>query len=148
MFKPLKNKQELLLKTAGLMLGAAGLLALCLGLIFNSAQLHYGNLRLGTELTRLRQEPLLKKYPAEPAPLEYAGLEVIRGLAESQGLEFISSQSGGTELEIILQGGYKNFLDYLRALAAEQIGEISQLDLTPRGRLLESRLILKQGDKK
>ncbi|GBR77140.1 hypothetical protein NO2_1572, partial [Candidatus Termititenax persephonae] len=109
--------------------GALLLSACCLALIGNCVRLHYAALRQGGELARLRQDPLLKKYPSAPAPPEQLDLETARALGEKQGLTFVSSRGGDNEMELLFTGGYTVFLDYLRALSAEPSGEISQITI-------------------
>jgi hypothetical protein len=138
---PPENK-ELLAKIAGAGLAALLLTAVCLTLALNCARLHYTNLHLRGETAKLRQEPLLQKYPDAPLPPEYLELETIRALGVKQGLDFSSSKTGAAGLEIIFTGNYGAFLDFLRALAEENIGEIAQINITPR----EQKIII-QGAK-
>ncbi|GBR77693.1 hypothetical protein RDn1_352 [Candidatus Termititenax dinenymphae] len=128
----LKNnpQQDRLLKIGVLGMAALLLLGFSLTLLLNNVRLHYSNLHLQSSLAKMRLEPLLKKYSVLPEPPEYLDLETLRALGEKSGLSFVSSKSGEAALEIIFQGGYSAFLNYLRALAAENIGEISQLDIT------------------
>ncbi|MDR1453604.1 MAG: hypothetical protein LBJ25_06505 [Candidatus Margulisbacteria bacterium] len=128
---PPENK-ELLAKIAGAGLVALLLAAACLLLALNCARLHYANLRLRGETIKMRQEPLLQKYLDAPALPEYLELETIRALGGKQGLSFSSSKSGANGLEIVFTGSYGAFLDLLRALAVENIGEITQINITPQ----------------
>ncbi|MDR1323615.1 MAG: hypothetical protein LBK68_04160 [Candidatus Margulisbacteria bacterium] len=128
---PPANK-ELLVKIAGAVLSALILAVACLTLVLNCARLHYANLHLRGETAKMRQEPLLQKYPDAPAPPEYPELETIRMLGARQGLDFSSSKSGVAGLEIIFTGDYGAFLDFLRGLAGENIGEITQINITPQ----------------
>jgi len=135
----IRNKElltKIVLLAAGLLL--AVLLLLLLGL--NSLQLHYDKLRLQNELNNLRQDPLLKKSFTQNDS-EISELEILRALAETQQLDFLSSKSGETTLEIVLQGSYKNFLEYLRLLETD--GEIIQIDLSNGAEALEGRIIIK-----
>ncbi|GBR73096.1 hypothetical protein NO1_0537 [Candidatus Termititenax aidoneus] len=138
---PPENK-ELLIKITGAGLIALILAAACLTLALNCARLHYANLHLRGETAKMRQEPLLQKYPDAPAPPEYLELETIRALGARQGLNFSSSKNGAAGLEIIFTGNYGAFLDFLRALAGENIGEITQIQITPQ----EQKIII-QGAK-
>ena len=128
---PPKNK-ELLDKIAGAGLAALLLTAVCLTLALNCARLHYANLHLHGETAKMRQEPLLQKYPDAPVPPEYLDLETIRTLGTKQGLNFSSSKTGAVGLEVIFTGSYGAFLDFLRALAEENSGEIAQINITPQ----------------
>ena len=109
--------------------GALLLLILSLALAGNCLRLHYANLRLGGEAQKLRQDPLLRKYPSAPPLPETFDTETFRALAEKYGLDFVSSQQGDTETALVFTGEYAAFLNYLRALAAENCGEISQIAL-------------------
>jgi hypothetical protein len=128
---PPENK-ELLAKIAGAGVAALILAAAILTLALNCARLHYANLHLRGETAKMRQEPLLQKYSDAPVPPEYLELETIRALGARQGLSFSNSKSGAGGLEIVFTGNYGAFLDFLRALAEENTGEITQINLTPQ----------------
>ncbi|MDR2431763.1 MAG: hypothetical protein LBD99_05880 [Candidatus Margulisbacteria bacterium] len=132
-----KNK---LLKISALILICLLFILIPGGLGFGCLRLHYANLSLRTEIARLKQDPLFKKQPAETA--DTAGAEELRALAEKSRLEFLSSISGETFLELSLRGGYPAFLEYLRALSAEPAGEIIRLELKSNAQGLAGKIQL------
>ena len=135
----LKNK-DLLLKIGAALGLTLLLLGVCLTAAFNCARLHYDNQRLSAELNKLRQDALWKKYPSAPEPLEYLDAEGLRLLGEKQGLDFVSSKHGDSEQEFIFTGGYAAFLSYLRALAEENCGELTQININET-----QKIVLKGG---
>jgi len=145
MFSWLKNKNTFLPGQLGAALGGI----LMLGILFGGSsvhilQLHYAGERLRGELALLRRDPLFKKYPAHPAAAELLDTEALRGLAEEQGLEFVSSRSGENTLELAVRGGYANFLAFLQNLSLEHIGELSQIELNTNGQAPDGKIVIKQ----
>lgn len=108
--------------------GALATILLLLFLIFNLMQTHYFGLQLNADLKNLRRDPLLQKTVLEnPAELEF---DDLRALAEKNGLNLLSSQTGEKNLEIVWQGTYKNFLEYLFTLSSEIYAELSQIEIS------------------
>jgi len=68
----------------------------------------------------------------------------VRGLAEGQGLEFVSSRSGENTLELAVRGGYTNFLAFIQSLSLEHIGELSQIELNTNGQAPDGKIVIKQ----
>lgn len=113
---------------AALTAGAVVSILIVLFLAFNLIQTHYSGLQLRADLKNLRQDPLLQKTVSEnPAELEFDDLRV---LAEKNGLNLLSSQTGEKNLEIVWQGTYKNFLEYLFTLSSEIYDELAQIEIS------------------
>lgn len=141
-----KNKNTALLNQLGVVLGGLVLFCVVLGsLSIYTLQLHYASEQLRSEIINLRNDPLLKKHSENFIPPEPLDLDDLRELAGTQRLELVGSRSGENSLEISLRGGYSSFLDFLRCLSLEYIGEISQLELNTAGQVLEGKIVIKQG---
>ena len=131
---------------AALLAGALAPALLLLWLLFSLTQLHYSGLQLRTELKSLCQEPLLQKTLSEVS--SEPDLESLRALAEKSGLYPLNSQTNENTIEIIWQGGYKNFLEYLCALGTEISSEITQLELSGGAGELIGKIVLKPEGRK